>query len=74
MIDITHPTFDSKAVGCIIQAYDQALGSLQGSIFASSLRAKETRATVVRSILEMAESGERDPMKLRDAALRSFGM
>jgi hypothetical protein len=74
MTNITHVTFDSKSIGCIIQAYEAALESLRGSIFASTRREKETRATLVQSIVEMAERGERDSMKLRDAALRSLGM
>ena len=74
MTDLTSRAFDSKAVGSIIQAYDAVLGSLRGSIFASPFRAIETRAKVVQSIIETAENGERDPTKLRDAALRRFGM
>jgi hypothetical protein len=74
MINITRLTLDSKAVGCIIQAYDAAWGSLRGSIFASTPREEETRALLVRSIIEMAERGERDPIHLRDGALRHFGM
>jgi hypothetical protein len=74
VINITHLTLDSNAVGCIIRAYDAAWDSLRGSIFASTHRAEETRATLVRSIVEMAERGERDPMHLRDEALRRFEM
>jgi hypothetical protein len=74
MITITHLSLDSKSVGCIIQAYDAAWEALRGSIFASVNREEETRAILVRSIVEMAERGERDPMHLRDGALRCFGM
>jgi hypothetical protein len=74
MINITHLTFDPKAVSCIIRAYDAAWDSLRGSIFASAGREEETRATLVRSIIATAERGERDPVQLRDEALRCFGM
>ena len=39
-------TLDRKAVSIIIQAYDSAWDSLQGSIFASPRRAVETRAII----------------------------
>jgi len=74
MTNITHLTFDRRAVEGVIQAYDEAWSSLQGSIFASTRRAGETRAIITQSIIEMAERGERDPIHLRNNALRQFGM
>jgi hypothetical protein len=74
MIYIKHLGLDSKAVACIVQAYDAAWESLRGSIFASARRAEETRAILARSIIEMAERGERDPIHLQEGALRCFGM
>jgi hypothetical protein len=67
-------TLDRKAVSIIIQAYDSAWDSLQGSIFASPRRAVETRAIIAAQLIQMAECGERDPIHLRDGALRYFGM
>jgi hypothetical protein len=63
-------TLDSKAAACIIQAYEAALDSLRGSIFASGHREAETRELIVRTIIDMAEHGERDPACLRDGALQ----
>ena len=59
-----------EAAVCIIQAYEAAMDSLQGSIFASGRRELETRAIIVRMIVDLAERGERDPTRLRDGALR----
>jgi len=74
MINITHLTFDRAAVEGVLRAYDEAWSSLQGSIFASTRRAEETRAILAQSIIEMAERGERNPVHLRQNALRQFGM
>ena len=63
-------TLDSKAAARIIQAYEAALDSLRGSIFASGHREAETREIIVRTIIDMAEHGERDPARLRDGALQ----
>lgn len=60
----------AQAAVCIIQAYEDAMDSLRGSIFASGQREAETRAIIVRRIVDMAERGERDPTRLRDGALR----
>jgi hypothetical protein len=43
---------------------------LRGSIFASPRRAAETRATLAEQIIELAGRGERDPIHLREGALR----
>ena len=59
-----------EAAVCIIQAYEAAMDSLRGSIFASERREAETRAVIVRRIVDMAERGERDPTRLRDGALQ----
>jgi hypothetical protein len=64
-------TLDSKAAVCIIKAYETTLDSLRGSIFASGHREAETREIIVRTIIDMAEHGERDPARLRDGALQS---
>ena len=69
-----HILFDSEAVACIIRACDDAWNSLRGSIFVSFTRAGETRATILRVVIDMAGSGERDPARLREHALRPFGM
>jgi len=73
MVDTNH-VFDREAVEGVLLAYDAAWHSLQGSIFASARRADETRSIIAQSIIDMAERGERDPIHLRDNALRQFGM
>jgi hypothetical protein len=65
---------DCEAIVCIVQAYDSAWHSLRGSIFASVPRAEETRDILIRRIIEIAEHGECDPARLRDGALRHFGL
>jgi hypothetical protein len=65
---------DSETIIRIVQAYDTAWHSLRGSIFASVPRAEETREILIRRIIEIAEHGECDPTRLRDGALRHFGM
>ena len=60
----------AKAAVCIIKAYETTLDSLRGSIFASGHREAETREIIVRTIIDMAEHGERDPARLRDRALQ----
>lgn len=71
MTTTTHFTLDSKAALCIIEAYEAAWSSLRGSIFVSGRREAETREILVRSIIDMAERGERDLTRLRDGALQS---
>jgi len=67
----THFTLDAKAALCIIEAYEAAWNSLRGSIFLSGNREAETREIIVRSVIDMAERGERDLTRLRDGALQS---
>ena len=65
---------DCEAIVRIVQAYDSAWHSLRGSIFASVPRADETREILIRRIIEIAECGECDATRLRDGALRQFGL
>jgi hypothetical protein len=58
----------------IIEACDSAWHALRGSIFASGDRAQETREVLIRRIVEIAESGECDLIRLRDGALQQSGM
>ena len=75
MTDASSPCpLDAEAVARIMQAYQDAWNSLQGSIFTAPLRAEETRKILVRCIIETAERGERDPIHLRNGALSYFGM
>jgi hypothetical protein len=69
----TSSTLDRESVFIIIQAYEDAWKFLGGSIFAAERRAQRTRETLVRCIIERVERGERDPIRLRDQALKDFG-
>jgi hypothetical protein len=63
--------FEPETVIMLGAAFDDAWRSLQNSgVYFRSVGAVEaTRETLARSIVENAKGGERDPGRLRDAAL-----
>lgn len=65
---------DEICLHVMIQAYDGAWRVLQGSIFGAPPRAHDTRQELERRIVELIRSGERDPVRLRDAALSLFSL
>jgi hypothetical protein len=65
---------DEDCLHVMIQAYVDAWSVLQGSIFGAYPRAHDTRQRLERRIVELIRSGERDPGRLRDAALSRFSL
>jgi hypothetical protein len=60
--------FEPEAVICMARAYESALVALR-----LSDREDPLTEIVAKKIVEIAETGERDPDRLRDAALEEIG-
>lgn len=60
------PPFSHATFTAAMKAYDDALQSL-------SSPSERTRDELATRIMHLAESGERDPLKLRDDALTHVG-
>jgi hypothetical protein len=60
--------FEPEAVICMARAYETALVALR-----LSDRQDPLTEIVARKIVEIAETGERDPSRLRDKALEELG-
>jgi hypothetical protein len=73
-IHASDEALDEECLHVVIQAYDRAWKQLQGSIFAAHPRAQETREILGRRIVEIARRGERDPVRMGDEAVASFGL
>jgi hypothetical protein len=65
--------FDPETNEAMGIAFDSAWRSLEqsGSIYAAEYRAALTRNLLAHRIIELVQCGERDPARLRDAALGS---
>lgn len=64
-------SFDPETAKAMAQAFDAAWKELSqsGRVEAEPFRARRTRDVMARRILEIATMGERDPGRLREAAL-----
>jgi hypothetical protein len=66
-------SFDPETVTILSVAYDEARRSLQNSgIYFTCREAEAARERLAQRIVENAKSGERDPGRLRDNALRDL--
>jgi hypothetical protein len=65
------PVFDPETVEVLVAAFDDAWRSVAASGIDSTLEAKVSlmRLVLARRILELAQTGERDLNRLREAAL-----
>src|SRR3954467_8669099 len=66
--------FDPETTRLLGAVFESAWDSLRDSGHAGSMpfRAHETRERLAKRILELAQRGVRDPMRLRDAAVASL--
>lgn len=65
---------DPAAVRAIIIAFDDAAEALRHRGERYAELAPKTRASLARTVIELAEHGLRDPELLKDAALARFKM
>ena len=62
-------SFDPEAVRLLGQAFDHACGEIHANGQPSLIR-----EIIAKRIIELASDGERDPIKLSEAALTSLGL
>jgi hypothetical protein len=65
-------TVNFAAMRVIREAFDDAVKEVEVRRGLSVLRSDETRAKLARQILDLAKSGERDAIRLRDGALSAL--
>jgi hypothetical protein len=65
-------TVNFAAMRVIREAFDDAVKEVEVRRGLSVLRSDETRAKLARQILDLAKSGERDAIRLRDGALTAL--
>ena len=71
IIEFVRPeyAFDSEVAAVLVAAYDQAIFGLHDKGQRGVIR-----EVVAKRIIELAAAGERDPNKLSQGALASFGI
>ena len=68
IVSIQYVSFDDKALLAMGTAFDQACGSLR------PLACAKVRELIAKRIIEAAQHGELDPVRLRSQALMGFGI
>jgi hypothetical protein len=69
-----HEAFDPETTHILSQAFDGAWQSLRetGHIATAPFKADATREHLAKRILELAQRGERDPIRLQDYAVKGL--
>jgi hypothetical protein len=71
---LQHEAFDPETTHLMVQAFDGAWESLRetGHVATAPFKADATRETLAKRILELAQRGERDPIRLKDYAVKGL--
>ncbi len=68
---LTQSAFDPELIETLVSAYEDAWRQVErsGSAFASPRYRRAAQEVVAKRIIEMAQSGEREPARLADDAV-----
>jgi hypothetical protein len=64
---LNSPAFDPETIAVMVPAFEDTLRELR-----LTNRADPASEVVARKVIELAQRGERDPVRLREQVVRSF--